>query len=104
MYHCVQVVLDAPRYAQALLALGRVRRRWHDLEAAIIEAQPATWDEARRQEVLELLVQMDAGIAHATAMLTRLPNSRMPGSQRCSAQPNGMQISCRPYVARARTN
>jgi len=88
MHRCVQVVLDAPRYARALLALRRVRRCWHDLEAAIIATKPATWDEVRRQEVLELLVQMDAGIAHAMAMLTRLPSSRMPGAQRCSTQPN----------------
>jgi hypothetical protein len=82
MYRCVQVVLDAPRYARALLALGRIRRHWHDLETAIIETQPAMWDEQRRQEVLELLAQMDAGIARATAMLIRRrPASKLPDSK-----------------------
>ena len=89
MHRCVQVVLDAPRYARALLALQRVRRCWYDLETAIIETQPATWNDARRQEVLQLLVKMDACIARADGMLTRQPaNVKMSDSLRCSAQPN----------------
>ena len=75
MRRCVQIVLDAPRYARALLALRRIRRHWHDLETVIVETKPATWDEARRKEVLQLLGKMDACIARAMGMLTRRPSS-----------------------------
>jgi len=89
MRRCVQVVLDAPRYARALLALRGVRRHWHNLEAVIIETEPATWDETRRQEVLQLLVKMDACIARVDGMLTQQPvNVKMSDSPRCSTQPN----------------
>jgi hypothetical protein len=88
MYRCVQVVLDAPRYARALLALRRVRRQWHDLEAVIINTQPATWDDARRREVLQLLAQMDACLARAADMLTQRPLSGCSAHCDARAQPN----------------
>ena len=67
----VQVILAAPQYARALLALWQARRCWYALEAAIIETQPATWNSARRETMLQLLGRMDEYIARATIMLTR---------------------------------
>jgi len=82
MRHSVQVALAAPRYARALLALWRTRRCWYDLEAVLIETQPADWEPARREEALQLLARMDKHIAQATAMLTRRQAAaQMPGSR-----------------------
>jgi hypothetical protein len=103
----VRVCLEGERYGEAYLALRRARRAWHRLDAALIDLRHLTPSVDRTWEALAAL---DRQLARLTTLLIGEISCDDAGLTESTPhaisvrRPNGWQISCRPYRARASTN
>ena len=51
----IQVFLEGERYAEAYLALHQAQRAWHQMDAALVDAQCLETELGRAQEALAAL-------------------------------------------------